>query len=197
MGKFSSIFRAGNRSVSREFVFIITNHLLNFTFDEMFNRKRTRERRAAARSGLKTFRFKSFPCNSCCLFCSIVSQREEKGRGGVVHPLVLGANRICRGMRRGERKFSMINSRDFARFLSSDTHPSSSLPHFFSLSFSRLFHPFSFFFLPSLPHFFFAPSFFNRVKIRIVFKCERQFITRPFPIVQAFLSPYTSRAALT
>lgn len=86
VGKFSSIFGAkvgrGNRSVSREFVFIITNHLLNFTFDEMFNSKRAGERRAAARSGLKTFRFKSFPCNSCSTSSARLWANARRGGGG-------------------------------------------------------------------------------------------------------------------
>ena len=33
---------AGNRLVSRKFVFIITNHLLKFTFDEIVNSKEGR-----------------------------------------------------------------------------------------------------------------------------------------------------------
>lgn len=202
VGKFSSIFRAGNRSVSREFVFIITNHLLNFTFDEMFNRKRTRERRAAARSGLKTFRFKSFPCNSCCLFCSIVSQREEKGRGGSSAPSRPRRFPSVQIEFAGEWGGGNENSRWLIREISRGFSLPILIPllryPIFSLSLSLDYFILSpFFFLPSLPHFFFAPSFFNRVKIRIVFKCERQFITRPFPIVQAFLSPYTSRAVLT
>lgn len=114
---------------------------------------------------MKTFRFKSFPCNSLA-----TSPRHdcEPSRGGGVVQI-----EFARGGG-DENSLSMINSRDFA--VSLFRYYSSSLPHF-SLSLSQLSRPFSvpFFFFSSFLLLFFAPSFFNR----IVFKCERQFITRP------------------
>lgn len=131
----------------------------------MFNSKHEGGKEGSKKR-MKTFRFKSFPCNSLA-----TSPRHdcEPSRGGGVVQI-----EFARGGG-DENSLSMINSRDFA--VSLFRYYSSSLPHFsLSLSLNYLvLSPFLFSFSPLFSSFFFAPSFFNR----IVFKCERQFITRP------------------
>lgn len=153
----------------------------------MFNSKHEGGKEGSKKR-MKTFRFKSFPCNSLA-----TSPRHdcEPSRGGGVVQI-----EFARGGG-DENSLSMINSRDFA--VSLFRYYSSSLPHF-SLSLSQLSRPFSvpfFFFLLFSPPFFSPLHFSTESYLNVSGNLLRGLPIVPPLSLALHNCAKTSRAALT